>query len=130
MYRASANREVDHLHLKNLMDETTIKLIEQNLGVKVNYGAFVVTWVILSWLGSRVKKLPSIPNDFIPAVLTAFGGLVYVSTAWLLGIQFEKSQLLVGCASGFFAVGAHQFLQRTKQVISGEPPKDPPVTTP
>jgi len=115
------------------MDDTTIKLIEQSLGVKVHGASFAVTWILLNWFGKWVKN-SAIPNDFIPAILVAGGGVVYVSTSWLLSNPFDKSQILVGLAAGFVAVGSHQALVRTKQVITGEPlkeaPKDPPVTTP
>lgn len=112
------------------MDDTTIKLIEQSLGVKVHGGSFAATWVVLNWLGSRVKQLPSISNDFIPAVLVGFGGVVYVAASWLFSNPFEKSQILIGLAAGFVAVGSHQALVRTKQGITGEAPKDPPAPTP
>lgn len=115
------------------MDDTTIKLIEQSLGVKVHGGSFIATWFVLNWLGSKVK-ISAIPNEFIPAILVAVGGVVYVSTSWLLSNPFDKSQILVGLATGFVAVGSHQALVRTKQAFTGEPPKeaakDPPVTTP
>lgn len=116
------------------MDDTTKQMIESALGVKVHGGSFMVTWVVLNWLGVRVKKLPSIPNDFIPAVLIGFGGFVYVATSWLIGNPFDKAQVLVGLASGFVAVGAHQTLVRTKQGIAGEEvgpnPAQPPTQTP
>ena len=115
------------------MDDTTIKLIEQSLGVKVHGASFGVTWILLNWLGSRVK-ISAIPNEYIPAILVAVGGVVYLSTSWLLSNPFDKSQILVGLAAGFVAVGSHQAVVRTKQAITGEapkePPKDPPVTTP
>ena len=57
------------------MDDSTLKLIEQALGVKVHGGSFAATWVVLNWLGSRVKRLPSIPNDFIPIVLAVIGSV-------------------------------------------------------
>lgn len=116
------------------MDETTIKLIEKTLGVTINFGAFIVTWVLLSFLGTRVKRIPAIENDFIPLVLALVGSFTYVGLAWLLGSPLEKSGFVVGFVNGFAAVGGHQFLIRTKQAITGEvskePPKDPPVTTP
>lgn len=112
------------------MDETTIKLIEKTLGVTINIGAFIITWVLLSFLGTRVKRLPAIENDYIPLVLAFVGSVTYVGIAWLLGSPLEKSGFVVGFVNGFAAVGGHQFLIRTKQAISGEPPKEPPVTTP
>ena len=112
------------------MDDSTLKLIEQALGVKVHGGSFAATWVVLNWLGSRVKRLPSIPNDFIPIVLAVIGSVSYVVFAWLLGSPFEKSGFVVGFANGFVAVGGHQCFVRTKQGIAGEAPKDPPAPTP
>lgn len=112
------------------MDDTTIKLIEKALGVTINFGAFIVTWVLLSFLGTRVKRLPAIENDYIPLVLAFVGSFTYVGLAWLLGSPLEKAGFVVGFVNGFAAVGGHQFLTRTKQAITGEPPKDPPATTP
>lgn len=100
------------------MEDGFIKLIETQLGVTINLGAFAVTWGILSFLGTRVKKLPNIENDYIPLVLALVGSVVYVGAAWLLDVPFQKGGFVIGFVNGFAAVGGHQCFTRTKAAVT------------
>lgn len=109
------------------MDDPTIHLIESYLGVKVNIGAWFATTFAMNWLGARVKRIPSIPDEWIPLVLSFFGMLIYVLTSLSLS-AYTSASWVVGAACGIFAVGLHQGVRQTGALLKGKsiaPPTEP-----
>lgn len=100
------------------MDESTIKLIESYLGVKVNFAAWGVTTLALNWLGARVKKLPHINDEWIPIILAGVGMVIYVLLSLSLS-AYTPASWTIGVACGIFAVGLHQGFRQTGALLMG-----------
>lgn len=119
------------LRAKNLhrmtMDESTIHLIESYLGVKVNIAAWAMTVVALNFLGSRVKQLPHIMDEWIPIILAGVGMVIYVLLSLSLS-AYTPASWVIGVICGGFAVGLHQGFRQTGALLKGKsiaPPTEP-----
>jgi hypothetical protein len=99
------------------MDEATIQLIESHLGVKVNFAAWVLTVVILNRIGSTVKKLPHIADEWIPIVLAGVGMVLYVLLSLSLS-AYTPASWVIGVICGGFAVGLHQGFRQTGALLN------------
>lgn len=97
-----------------------VQFIETSLGVKVNVGAFMVTSFAMNWLGTRVKKMPRVPDELIPAVLALVGMLIYVALSISLG-TYSNASWAVGIVAGGFSVGMNQGFRQTKSLVVGPP---------
>lgn len=109
------------------MDESTIHLIESYIGVKVNYAAWVVTVLILNWIGARVKNLPHVKDEWIPIILAGVGMVIYVLLSLSLS-AYTPASWVIGVICGGFAVGLHQGFRQTGALLKGKsiaPPTEP-----
>jgi len=99
----------------------------ETVGLKPHLAALAITVMALNWLGWRVKKLPSIRDEWIPALLVLVGMVIYV----LLSVSFRAytpEAWGVGAGSAILAVGLHQLKRQTGALLKPHTP--PPPTEP